>query len=252
MAIAVVGMLLLSRMGAGVHNGLVVRNMVITGLGMGTMMSLFTIVVQNAFPFRMLGAVTSTLQFFRSIGSTVGIAVFGSVLTARFTHELSRQIPASVKRALPAHALDQISNPSTLLNSSASAQMQHAFARFGPAGAALAKQLIHGVRTALAMGADRIFFLGAILLFLSLITLFFLKEIALKKQTGDAPEQSGLDAHTARAVVGIAIARKLKDGGFGDEASQLRAKAAAVHLLRQYLAEQERRALERRAVPGEG
>lgn len=254
MCIAVVGMFLLSRMGATAHNGLVVRNMVITGLGMGTMMSLFTIVVQNAFPFRMLGAVTSTLQFFRSIGSTVGIAVFGSVLTARFTHELPRQIPASVKRVIPPHALAGLSNPSTLLSPSASAQLDRAFARFGPDGAALAKELVRGVRVALAMGADRVFFLGAILLLLSLVTLFFLKEIALKKQSGDVPKEPALNAHTARAVLGIAIAQKLKDGGFGDEAGRSRAKTAAIHLLHQYLAGKEDRAgepPERRTMPGE-
>ena len=43
----------------------VVRNMVVVGLGIGVMMSLFTIVVQNAFPLTRMGEVTSSLQFFR-------------------------------------------------------------------------------------------------------------------------------------------------------------------------------------------
>ncbi len=239
MAVAVFGMFLLSRMGAGIHNGLVVRNMVITGLGMGTMMSLFTIVVQNAFPFRMMGAVTSTLQFFRSIGSTVGIAIFGSVLTARFTHELPHKIPASVSRVVPHGALSGLSNPSTLLSSSAASQLHHAFAKFGPQGAVLAKQLLHGVRLSLAMGADRVFFLGSLLLAASLVTLFFLKEIALKKTSGDMPRTAPLNAHSARAVLGLAIARRLQAGGFSGEVERRRAHALAIQLLRQYLAYQE-------------
>jgi EmrB/QacA subfamily drug resistance transporter len=48
MAVAVLGMFLMSKMGAGATNSLVVRDMVITGLGMGTMMSLFTIVCLGA------------------------------------------------------------------------------------------------------------------------------------------------------------------------------------------------------------
>ncbi|NMP23452.1 MDR family MFS transporter [Sulfobacillus harzensis] len=239
MAIAVFGMFLLSRMGASVHNGLVVRNMVITGLGMGTMMSLFTIVVQNAFPFSMLGSVTSTLQFFRSIGSTVGIAVFGSVLTARFTHELPKKIPLAVRKVVPPHALSGLSNPSTLLSSQAASQMQHAFAKFGPEGALLAKGLLHGVRLSLAMGADRVFFLGALLLAASLITLFFLKEIALKKKIGDMPSAPVMNGHTARAVLGLAIAKRLQAGGFANDLERQRAHAAAIYLLRQYLAYQE-------------
>src|SRR5216683_5259314 len=79
-SVAAVGMFLLSRMSATTSNGLISLNMIVTGLGIGVMMSLFTIVVQNAFPFRQLGAVTAGLTFFRSIGSTIGVAVMGSLL----------------------------------------------------------------------------------------------------------------------------------------------------------------------------
>ncbi|MGH2514342.1 MAG: MDR family MFS transporter, partial [Ktedonobacterales bacterium] len=70
--IAAFGMFLLSRMSPSTTEGELVRNMIITGLGIGVMMSLFTIVVQNAFPLRQLGEVTATLSFFRSMGSTIG------------------------------------------------------------------------------------------------------------------------------------------------------------------------------------
>lgn len=236
MAIAVVGMLLLSQMGAGSHNPLIVRNMVITGLGMGTMMSLFTIVVQNAFPFKLMGQVTASLQFFRSIGSTVGIAVFGSVLTSRFTHELPHKIPASVSRVVPPHALSGLANPSALLSSSASSQITHAFAKFGPQGLVLAHALLHGVRVSLAMGTDRVFFLGAILLAASLLTLFFLKEIELKKRSGDLPEAPPLNAHTARAVLALALVRRIQAGGFRDVGERARAHRVALTLLEQYVA----------------
>jgi len=48
--IAAIGMFMLSRMTPNTSQGEVVRNMLVTGLGIGVMMSLFTIVVQNAFP----------------------------------------------------------------------------------------------------------------------------------------------------------------------------------------------------------
>lgn len=66
--------------GADATQGLVIRNMIITGLGLGVTMSLFTIVVQNAFPPSQLGEVTSGLQFFRSIGATISIAVLGRLI----------------------------------------------------------------------------------------------------------------------------------------------------------------------------
>lgn len=242
MVVAVTGMFLLSRMPATASNGLVIRNMVITGLGMGTMMSLFTIVVQNAFPFRMMGAVTSQLQFFRSIGSTVGLAVFGSFITARFTYELPKKIPAQVARALPKAALAKVSNPSVLLTSSAASQLKAGFAKFGPRGELMAKELLHGVRTALAMATDRVFFMGSLLLLAALFTLFFLREIALKKVSGDvvavAP-QPLLNRASARAVLGLTLARRAQEGGFATDEERDSARRVAVELLAQYLAYQE-------------
>ena len=52
------------------------------GLGMGVMMPVMNLVVQNEFSQRELGVATSSSQLFRSLGSTVGTAVFGALLTA--------------------------------------------------------------------------------------------------------------------------------------------------------------------------
>src|SRR5258708_23702943 len=86
-------MFLRARMTATTVQGEVVRNMIITGLGAGVLLSLFTIVVQNAFPYRQLGEVTATLNFFRSIGSTIGVAVIGTLMTNAFSRKLQRNIP---------------------------------------------------------------------------------------------------------------------------------------------------------------
>ncbi|HEU5366945.1 MAG TPA: MDR family MFS transporter [Ktedonobacterales bacterium] len=95
--VAAAGMFLLSQMDIHTSNGDLYRNMVITGLGMGVMMSLFTIVVQNAFPIQRIGEVTSTLSFFRSMGSTIGLAALGAVMTNSFTSNLQANIPAALK-----------------------------------------------------------------------------------------------------------------------------------------------------------
>ena len=238
MAIAVFGMLLMSRMNAATSNAVVIRDMVVTGLGMGTMMSLFTIVVQNAFPFRMMGSVTATLQFFRSIGSTVGIAVFGSVLTSRFTQELPKKIPGAVKTVLSPHALASISNPSVLLSPQASSQMDRAFSQLGPHGLILAHALMHGVRAALSMGTQRVFFLGSLLLGLAFVVLFFLKEIALRKKVGDSAEKPASvsnDAQTARAVLGLVLVSRMNRGGFQSPQMRTQVQRMASMLLREYL-----------------
>lgn len=69
--------------------------MSLLGLGLGVVMPVMTLVVQNEFKHHELGVATSSSQLFRSLGSTIGIAVFGAILTAGLvaninTSELSK------------------------------------------------------------------------------------------------------------------------------------------------------------------
>lgn len=63
--------------------------MVLLGLGLGVVLPVLNLAVQNEFALHELGAATSSSQLFRSLGSTVGIAVFGALLTAGLTTNLS-------------------------------------------------------------------------------------------------------------------------------------------------------------------
>ncbi|MGB9979630.1 MDR family MFS transporter [Methanobacterium sp.] len=54
----------------------------ILGLGSGMMYTVFTISVQNSFTLREIGIVTASMQFFRNVGSTVAIPVFGYIVNA--------------------------------------------------------------------------------------------------------------------------------------------------------------------------
>ena len=56
--------------------------MFIAGLGVGPTFAVFTLVVQNAVPFNMLGVATSNLTFFRQIGGTVALAIVGTVFAS--------------------------------------------------------------------------------------------------------------------------------------------------------------------------
>jgi EmrB/QacA subfamily drug resistance transporter len=178
--IATFGMYMLSRMSVATTNGELVRNMVITGLGIGVMMSLFTIVVQNAFPFRQLGEVTATLSFFRQMGSTMGLAVFGVVLSNSLVSNLQANIPAPLRPFVSASQLSQFS-PTGSSTSSPSSALQAKLAQLGPGGAALLQQLEHAIRTSLADSITEVFLLGAGLMVVCFIVTLFLKEIPLRK-----------------------------------------------------------------------
>ncbi len=208
-AVASVGMFLLSRMTAATGEGEVVRNMIITGLGMGVMMSLFTIVVQNAFPYRQLGEVTASLTFFRSIGSTMGVAVMGTIMTNNFQNALQSNMPQALTRLASARhlPLDQLQNPQLLLAPDAVTKIQHGFAAFGAQGMALFNQLIEAIKVSLATGITNVFFLGFLIMLLGLFTVLFLREIPLRKShAAQAAEAPTPGTNRSRALLGLTLA----------------------------------------------
>lgn len=87
--------------------------MVVLGFGLGQIMPSMTIAVQESVERRNLGAGISSVQFFRAIGSTMGVAIIGTIVTNTYTSNINA-VPAVQK--LPARLLDTIQEPQNLLN----------------------------------------------------------------------------------------------------------------------------------------
>lgn len=94
--------------------------MIFLGGGLGVVMPVMNLAVQNEFALHELGAATSSTQLFRSLGSTVGIAVFGALLTAGITSHLAGiQDDAylkSLKQNPEASKIGNFNDSNTLLN----------------------------------------------------------------------------------------------------------------------------------------
>ena len=72
------------------------------GAGLGLIMQIVVIVVQNSVPAAQLGTATSTNNYFREVGSALGVAVFGAMFTSRLSSsltELFTQAGASTEQA---------------------------------------------------------------------------------------------------------------------------------------------------------
>jgi EmrB/QacA subfamily drug resistance transporter len=117
-ALMVVGLVLLSTMGAATSRAAASAFMFVLGLGLGLVMQVLVLAVQNAVDYRDLGVATSGATLFRSIGGSVGTAVLGSIFSNRLSSELASSLPASAHGALgggigqanPA-ALDRLPGP---------------------------------------------------------------------------------------------------------------------------------------------
>ncbi|MFD9790963.1 DHA2 family efflux MFS transporter permease subunit [Streptomyces sp. NPDC059070] len=92
-----VGLFLLSRMGPGSGAWLESLYMFVLGLGIGLSMQVLTIAVQNTVDYADLGTATSGVTFFRTLGSSFGTAVFGTIYANTLKPHLADGVAAAAK-----------------------------------------------------------------------------------------------------------------------------------------------------------
>jgi EmrB/QacA subfamily drug resistance transporter len=94
-AILVAGMFLLSRLGAATAPWLASAYMLVVGIGIGLVMQVLVLVVQNDAQPENIGVATSTATFFRSVGGSFGVAIFGAIFASRLSSQLAH-LPRNV------------------------------------------------------------------------------------------------------------------------------------------------------------
>jgi EmrB/QacA subfamily drug resistance transporter len=87
-AVTTLGMFLLSRLEVDTAPWVASVYMLVVGIGIGLTMQVLVLVVQNDAPPRDIGVATSTATFFRSMGGSLGVALFGAIFAARLNREL--------------------------------------------------------------------------------------------------------------------------------------------------------------------
>jgi len=95
--------------------------MVFLGAGLGVVMPVMNLAVQNEFAQHDLGAATSSSQLFRSLGSTIGVAIFGALLTMGVTNALGPDIQKdayvqTLAKSPAASKIGDLKDSDTLLN----------------------------------------------------------------------------------------------------------------------------------------
>ena len=178
--------------------------MVILGLGMGVAMPVLNLAIQNEVEQKDLGVATSSSQLFRSLGSVIGTAVFGAMLTAG----ILTQVPAmqettyikTLSNSAVVEKLGAIDDPNTLLTlnmpdikKEITAGAEKQFAQLPPPADDKAKaaftesqdEFASVVTHAFSDSLQRIFIVAASLIGMAAVLVFTLKE---KKLHSAKPE----------------------------------------------------------------
>jgi hypothetical protein len=141
--------------------------MVLVGLGLGALLQTYMLVVQNATTREELGVATSITQLSRSMGATVGTAVFGTVMTGGLAREIPEHLPAGAAEGADAQSLSGGSGAGAVLDPGT-------FADLPPAA-------VDGIREALAASLYPVFVAGVPVIAAAFVASLFIKELPLRK-----------------------------------------------------------------------
>lgn len=193
MGITVIGSVLLLRL--DVHSTYVdiIVAMIVLGLGLGTSMSLYGTIVQNALP-KSIGQAASMLEFFEQMGSPAALATMGSILSATYAPAFQAALPAHIKQGVAGVDLSFFNKPDILLNPNAQPTMAAKFASIGPLGQTLLAQIIEAVKVGLTQSIHAVFLIGFVVLLLGLVVVFFLPEIELSSRHESSSREQDADA----------------------------------------------------------
>jgi EmrB/QacA subfamily drug resistance transporter len=170
-AIMTVGTFLLSRMDAATTRFAASVYMVVLGVGIGLVLQVLVLSVQNSVPHRDLGIATSAATLFRSLGGAFGTAMFGAILRTRLDHFLPRLVPGA------RHAVDV----GTLQGSPQTIR-------------ALPGPVRDGVVEAFARSIHSVFLWTVPLAALALVIVLFMKEKPLRAEAHVSARHVGEDA----------------------------------------------------------
>jgi EmrB/QacA subfamily drug resistance transporter len=159
---------------------------VIIGISFGTMPTLNTIMVQNAFPKRLIGEATGGVYFFAALGGVLSPALLGTVMTGTYAETLKANIPFAQLQALDAKTLGTLNNPRALLDPASMNTLKTAFSTLGANGPALLDQTLNGMRASLNSAISAAFLVATVCAAIGLLIILTVPNNPLSEHKEDS------------------------------------------------------------------
>jgi EmrB/QacA subfamily drug resistance transporter len=185
LALMAAGYLMITSFDIHTTNQTLVEAMILIGLGLGCTMQTYTLVVQNSVSRADLAVATSATQLSRSMGSALGLAIMGTILTQGLASGMAKYLPASVLQKFQASG------------SGASTGSVFDPTQLAHLPAAIAAGIRHGLSDAL----HPVFVAGLAMIVLAFIATLFIREVPLRQTAhvaaGRSPAEADKNVETA-------------------------------------------------------
>ncbi len=186
---------LMTQLRADTPVGIVWLWMFIAGLGVGPTFAVFTLIVQNAVPFRQLGVATSNLTFFRQIGGTVALAIVGTIFGSAFQEQLVPQMTAAgvpgpiTSQFAQAASTGQVDfNQLTGTGDMGATILASIPEAFRAAVEPFIANIVQGIHQAFSLGVAQTFWVGVGASILAALAAATMQELTLRTSNAPAPE----------------------------------------------------------------
>ena len=208
------GVYLLTTLDTGSTQGTVALYLTVTGLGLGLIMPTATLAVQSTVQKQMLGVATSATQFIRSLGSTVGTAVVGSLVTNTYADDLTANAPARA----PGRLVSALNDPNALVSDQARQALTRAASAF-PGGEQVVQQILGVARDALSSAIHEGFTFVLVAVIGSVGGALLMKNIRLEEVPAIETPKRGYPSDGA--AIASALAGALQEGAQTPEDDRL-------------------------------
>jgi EmrB/QacA subfamily drug resistance transporter len=180
MLVMMSGLWLLGQVSVDTKEIEVVRDLVLVGLGLGATFPLYINASQAAVARQYLGVVSSQIQFWRNIGGTIGVAIFGAVLS----HDLPKKIQENIAALnLPATIVSSLSTSTSPQAIFDPAQIAALRASVPPAVQPVIDQILVAIRAALASTTHEVFLYATVIVGVAVVASVFLREVPIRGHT---------------------------------------------------------------------
>lgn len=161
--------------------------MMVIGLGMGLVMPTLTLALQESFPKKDLGVVTSSSQFFRQIGGTFGITILGSVMNNTSGTVLTDKL-VPVLNTFPAEAGAMVTKWKEMIHTDPQGLYSMLFSpeALAQMPKAIADSVVPILKTSLLDSLHSVFIVGLVFIIIGAVFPLFLKRIKLSDRKKEA------------------------------------------------------------------